>query len=223
MNNCIIRLLVSLYPRSWRQRYGAEFAQLLEELPGRWTDVADVLVGALKMSLSRRSGTEAGAYAIVALTIVWSTSQSAVCGAAVRLAALIFPMLGVPVVQEADLLLLATHQLSGLSMCQGTFGVATLCLLSIFHFFPQHRRFATQLLLLWALIPAGVLGYATRIVVTGLLVEADLPSSIVAFVGPVSFVLTAIVSFSGIRWASWVAASVPGRLLGDGGNFAGRQ
>ena len=30
------RLIVLLYPRAWRNRYGAEFAALLEDAPARW-------------------------------------------------------------------------------------------------------------------------------------------------------------------------------------------
>jgi hypothetical protein len=46
-----VRLIVWLYPRSWRQRYGVGFNALLEDVePGRF-DFLDVLKGALEMHL----------------------------------------------------------------------------------------------------------------------------------------------------------------------------
>jgi hypothetical protein len=45
------RLLMRLYPASWRERYGAEFEGLLEERPLGPFDVADVLLAALDAHL----------------------------------------------------------------------------------------------------------------------------------------------------------------------------
>lgn len=45
-------LLVSrLYPNAWRERYGSEFAALLEDLRPRWTDLFDLVKGGLAMRL----------------------------------------------------------------------------------------------------------------------------------------------------------------------------
>jgi hypothetical protein len=49
-----VRLLVRLYPRIWRERYGDELAALLEERPSGPFDVADVLLGALDAHLHLR-------------------------------------------------------------------------------------------------------------------------------------------------------------------------
>src|SRR5919107_1999671 len=50
----VIALLLRLYPRRWRARYGEEFAALLEERPLGPFDVADVLLGALDAQLHLR-------------------------------------------------------------------------------------------------------------------------------------------------------------------------
>jgi hypothetical protein len=53
-----LRRLVRLYPRWWRQRYGDEFAALLEDLSGtgnRWWLTVDVAAGALDAHLERMS------------------------------------------------------------------------------------------------------------------------------------------------------------------------
>ena len=42
MTAIMARLLIALYPRAWRERYGAEFEALLEDGRGgmgAWTDV----------------------------------------------------------------------------------------------------------------------------------------------------------------------------------------
>jgi hypothetical protein len=46
-----MRKLLRLYPAPWRERYGAEFEQLLEERPIRWRGSADVLLGAIDAHL----------------------------------------------------------------------------------------------------------------------------------------------------------------------------
>jgi hypothetical protein len=52
------RILVRLYPASWRARYGDEFEVLLEERPMGPFDVADILLSAFDAHL-RRSGSAA--------------------------------------------------------------------------------------------------------------------------------------------------------------------
>ena len=44
---------VRLYPRAWRERYGEEFAALLDDRPPCWRDVVDITTGALVMHMSR--------------------------------------------------------------------------------------------------------------------------------------------------------------------------
>ncbi|MEZ5316072.1 MAG: hypothetical protein R2752_01585 [Vicinamibacterales bacterium] len=39
------RILLRLYPRSWRERYGAEMAVLLEDVPPRARDLVDLAIG----------------------------------------------------------------------------------------------------------------------------------------------------------------------------------
>jgi hypothetical protein len=46
------RFAFRLYPAAWRERYGAEFNALLDDVNPRWWDVLDVLRGALQMQLS---------------------------------------------------------------------------------------------------------------------------------------------------------------------------
>jgi capsular polysaccharide biosynthesis protein len=47
----LIPFLASLYPRSWRERYGAEFAALLEEVNPDWRALLDILKTALEMQM----------------------------------------------------------------------------------------------------------------------------------------------------------------------------
>ena len=46
-----IELAARCYPAAWRERYGDEFAALLEEAEPHWRDVWDVLRGALSMQV----------------------------------------------------------------------------------------------------------------------------------------------------------------------------
>jgi hypothetical protein len=46
------RSLIRLYPAQWRQRYGAEFEAMLEEVPPGWSAFFDLLKGAIRMQLS---------------------------------------------------------------------------------------------------------------------------------------------------------------------------
>lgn len=47
-----VRVLVWLYPSSWRKRYGAEFEALLEDATPSALDGFDILLGALKMRMT---------------------------------------------------------------------------------------------------------------------------------------------------------------------------
>ena len=49
------RLVVWLYPRAWRDRYGEEFTALLEDAPARWRDLPDLTKGAFAMQLQLQS------------------------------------------------------------------------------------------------------------------------------------------------------------------------
>ena len=48
MNSRLAHLLVCLYPRPWRERYGAEFKALLETGPSGLGDSANVVWSALR-------------------------------------------------------------------------------------------------------------------------------------------------------------------------------
>jgi hypothetical protein len=50
----MIALLLRLYPARWRDRYGDEFAAVVEERPLGPFDVADILLGALDAHLHVR-------------------------------------------------------------------------------------------------------------------------------------------------------------------------
>ncbi len=43
--------MARLYPKTWRERYGAEFGALLEDVPPNWRTSANMLKGALAMQL----------------------------------------------------------------------------------------------------------------------------------------------------------------------------
>src|SRR5258708_15424416 len=47
-----IRLLISLYPKSWRTRYQNEFDALLDDVSPTWRTFFDVFGGALKMRMN---------------------------------------------------------------------------------------------------------------------------------------------------------------------------
>ena len=49
--NRLFRLAVRLYPSWWRQRYGAEFEALLEDVKPGWRELFDVITGAFTMQL----------------------------------------------------------------------------------------------------------------------------------------------------------------------------
>ena len=47
--------IIRLYPRPWRRRYGAEMQAILDEIPIRWSQVADLARGAVREWLSPRA------------------------------------------------------------------------------------------------------------------------------------------------------------------------
>jgi len=47
----LIRWAASLYPASWRQRYGGELEALLDDLEPRWRDLWNVTLGAIIMQI----------------------------------------------------------------------------------------------------------------------------------------------------------------------------
>ena len=49
----LLRAAARLYPRAWRNRYGAEFDALIDQVTPRWRDISNIVVGALIMQLSR--------------------------------------------------------------------------------------------------------------------------------------------------------------------------
>ncbi|HEY6340816.1 MAG TPA: hypothetical protein VIY49_04930 [Bryobacteraceae bacterium] len=49
----LLHFLARLYPRSWRERYGTEFAALLDDARPRWFDIFDLLKGGLAMRVMR--------------------------------------------------------------------------------------------------------------------------------------------------------------------------
>lgn len=51
MKSTLIKLLILLYPHAWRQRYGAEYRALLEDMPLTWRMGFDSLRGALDAHL----------------------------------------------------------------------------------------------------------------------------------------------------------------------------
>jgi hypothetical protein len=70
-----LALAAKLYPQAWRERYGAEFACLLDGVEPRWSDVLDVLRGAVTMQIKAMSSylklvaAVAAAGAIVAIVV----------------------------------------------------------------------------------------------------------------------------------------------------------
>jgi hypothetical protein len=71
-------LLVRLYPRRWRARYGDEFEAMLEQQPTSVARVADVLLGAVDAHLTANSPERSGWWlrrlpglTIVAASLVW--------------------------------------------------------------------------------------------------------------------------------------------------------
>jgi hypothetical protein len=49
----LLHFLSRVYPRSWREQYGTEFAALLDDAQPRWFDIFDLLKGGLAMRVVR--------------------------------------------------------------------------------------------------------------------------------------------------------------------------
>jgi hypothetical protein len=47
----LLALSAKLYPRAWRERYGAEFDALMEDVEPDWQELANILGGAVKMQM----------------------------------------------------------------------------------------------------------------------------------------------------------------------------
>ena len=47
-----IRILLALYPKKWRDRYGTELEALLEDVEPRSRDLADLAWGGIKMQMA---------------------------------------------------------------------------------------------------------------------------------------------------------------------------
>lgn len=56
----VLRVVLRLYPRWWRHRYGDELAALVDDAGATWTTVVDIAVSALAARLQRRPLVEAG-------------------------------------------------------------------------------------------------------------------------------------------------------------------
>ncbi len=69
MNRSSVRLLLKLYPRRWRERYGEEFELLLEASPGGLRAWAEVIFSAMREYVILIGGLPVNAYAssVVAL------------------------------------------------------------------------------------------------------------------------------------------------------------
>ena len=70
MNRTFVRLLLKLYPRWWRERYGEEFELLLRAGPGGLRASVDVAASALREYIVLIGGLPVNAYAssVIALT-----------------------------------------------------------------------------------------------------------------------------------------------------------
>src|SRR5580704_2391809 len=47
-----LKALISLYPKTWRNRYQNEFCALLDDVPPTWRTLFNVFGGALKMQMT---------------------------------------------------------------------------------------------------------------------------------------------------------------------------
>jgi uncharacterized protein involved in exopolysaccharide biosynthesis len=86
----LLHLAALLYPATWRRRYGAEFAALLEDSTPQWRDLFDILNGAIIMQLSQwsaRNVTIAGGLAglILAAALAFSLPNLYVSRAVMRI------------------------------------------------------------------------------------------------------------------------------------------
>jgi hypothetical protein len=86
-----IRCAIRLYPAAWRERYGAEFEALLEEVRPGGRELRDILRGAMRMQMTvwnwrRTAGAFALAGAIVAGVIALRTPREYVSTTVMRVA-----------------------------------------------------------------------------------------------------------------------------------------
>ena len=68
MKPAIARLLTRLYPRRWRERYGAEFEALLETSHGSWRSAANVVGSALSERIMPRGGSPMESFTTMSFT-----------------------------------------------------------------------------------------------------------------------------------------------------------
>jgi uncharacterized protein involved in exopolysaccharide biosynthesis len=65
-----LRFIIRLYPANWRDRYGNEFAALLDDAGPSWRNLLDVLKGALEMQMTTWSfGKIAIVFAVVGIVL----------------------------------------------------------------------------------------------------------------------------------------------------------
>jgi hypothetical protein len=131
-------LLLGLYPRAWRERYGDEFAALLEGMGLTPGVVVDVLSGALDAHIRRRASDRAAARAQEALVIGGKITMGTALGIALAvvawaiavvieggdLSSYLLPSPLVLVVGGALAALLIGYGASGVAALPGLFGLA---------------------------------------------------------------------------------------------------
>ena len=69
MNARLARLLIRLYPRAWRERYGAEFEELLKTSGSGVRTFANVIWSALHERVSSTTGLAMNQYPISVITL----------------------------------------------------------------------------------------------------------------------------------------------------------
>ena len=87
-------LLIRLYPRPWRERYGDELAALLEDRPPGPSDVLDLVLGAFDAHLHRRGRGSTGATGSTAPWSVRLGSVAAVAGGVLWMLAVVVAVYG---------------------------------------------------------------------------------------------------------------------------------
>ena len=101
MNPKLAHMLVSLYPRRWRERYGAEFEALLQGGRGDFRSSVNVIWSALHEHVAPTPGLATAPYSVIAIT----KHPSAFLPVAMSLTALTVVLVHVAVygvVREAD-------------------------------------------------------------------------------------------------------------------------
>ena len=101
MNQCLAKLLISAYPRWWRQRYGVEFEALLIAEPGGFRNLADVARSAVREHIISPNGPDEQAFPLGLI----ATRPSAFLPVAMSLTALsavIFHVFAHVIAREAD-------------------------------------------------------------------------------------------------------------------------